>query len=104
MVDKVNDYINYYKSMKAQEQYFAQIDLYCRLYNVTHLNQLFQIDQSNLSGRSNMIKKIKYGHSKINSDHSIKTKQNKSTPISPTPNSLVSETPRGKKCTAEEEK
>lgn len=27
----------------------------------------------------------------------------KSIPISPTPNSLVSETPRGKKCTAEEE-
>ena len=97
MVDKINDYINYSINVKAQKFYYDHIASFCRMNGIRSMSDLYQFDQSG---------------SPVDPKRSIpqKSRQSKTiyskipTPITPTPNSLVSETPRGKKCTAEEER
>lgn len=98
MIDKINDYLSFYQNDIAQKYYYDHIASFCRMNGIRSVDKLYHFDQSE---SSEDLKQLISKNSRKNKGKIHYSE--KSIPISPTPNSLVSETPRGKKCTAEEE-
>jgi len=93
-IDKIYDPINTVSNDIAQKLYYDQIASFCRMNGIRSISELYHFDQSGppIDPKRSIPK------------NSRKIVVQKSTLITPTPNSLVSETPRGNECTAEEKR
>lgn len=97
MSENYNNPFNRYINQMSINHYYDQVESFCCLNSIKNVCEIYQIDPSGSPGRSKSIKKIKYDHRKIISDHSKKfqeksgskntTYSENPTPNTPTPNS-----------------